>query len=409
MALAIVVLALNLIRLVQFSSLHAVECSGPARIEELRDTTHQKKNPLSVIGDPALLESNVKDDRAVRTVRVGQRSNAQDIYAKASEAVQNLFTERQLLADCSNAEIIQHMPSSNTLSIIAEVGSIATELLTVTALSGSNTVLTLQGVELPSSVRSADCKSFDCLFKPLTTCPATKSSKTPMSHSKDCDKDRIVQQMIRLIGFEDSKYANMLDWSFFSRETLRFVTRPSNQLETMIKGFRSREFTPLDNWEPFTFYAARVAVHIPFQSDRSMYDRFSKGLKIHVYGHGGTGLHQVLLRADSQSTGGKLEAALSMKEPSSERDWRGRSESINNGKIPVLVTSSAGQKDSPLMIFAQAFIFAECDYFVGDFDTNFSRLVGVLMRMLRFSHFAPTWDVQGNPFNPSFRPDQSDG
>jgi hypothetical protein len=392
------ILFANLFRMIQFQ--HDYNCSVPLRADVEKE--ERESNHLSN-------RQQEDDENRVETehlVQGPQLNPANEIYFEASKRYQQFLRARQN-GNCNNHKIVYDVDirkNSTAISIYHEIQQISRQMMKV--LIQPNFVFHWKGTLLPQQLQQEDCKDYECYFHPLTSCIEDGTSEKPnkaeivVFHS--CPTSPIADILAEKSGIDELGHSGLFDFNFFERETIRFITRPNERLQQTIDQLKENEYKPLEGWVPYRFYGSRIAVSLDTPQPR---ERLVKGIRIYTYSHAGTGLNQVLARSGTPRVYDEFFNMLSSPYTQSDKDWLKRRETVEKfEKIPVfhLATNTAAKYNPGMLALAEAIIYAECDFFAADFSKNFSNFVAILMRLFRYSNFAPQWDIVGAPFILSF-------
>lgn len=383
-----VVMAANIARLIHFDAVHRKTCSWMSPGDSFKASESQTVQVT---------------DKITNEMRTRIPTNSRERFLKESaEAFHEYLRTRQFQSNCKDAKVLTYeRPLKDSVSLLSDIHNIAATML-VSLASKKDTVITLAKVDLPGPyANSKDCAHYSCLFLPLTQCTAfTKVTTVLLNVPKvlnttSCGVSSTLQSMKEKIKLSNHELSDMLDWTFFLRETVRFIARPSNQLGEAISKLTRGPFASQKGWTPFMKYSSRVSIHMAGRYDGVLKDRFLKGLRVNAYSLAGDGLHQVLIRDDPvQLNFEHLVSAWRQPGTVSDRDLKRRFSEVQFSRVLAEEALT-----SPLTLLATAFIFAESDFFVGDFATNFSVFVSLLMQNLRFNPFPPTFDIRGDAFN----------
>ena len=201
-------------------------------------------------------------------------------------------------------------------------------------------------------------------------------------------------------------YHALFDWSFFLRETIKFVSRPNAKLKQLIEEYEALYFPKLPNWYQNHFPASRIAIHLENNSNITLFlPRLVKGIEIFAYTHSGTYFDQVLISSNNQKIIDKIGSELNSKKTMSQKDLLSRKKSYPK-PIPIQFVPDQERRVNGVLLplLAEAFVFSSCDAFFADFSKDFPKFVYLLMSSSRFNSlsFVKVWDVSSEGYNEQF-------
>lgn len=333
------------------------------------------------------------------------------------------FIHRSQFTQCDGAQILS-LPPQHKYGYFSQLLGISHSLLN--ALAHDHVLSWSQFQSFYVDKHRCPSRTFECYFLPITSCdtaptnttttrrenmrnscafefPQRRMHQQPFKRNSTADWVDVLVLLRRKSGIDKLGRDDLFNPHFFSREALRFVTRPNAQLAKLTGQLLKEDFkvsSPV--WRPFTFAHSRVSVHIRAGSDKAAfvgvlgpeyYSRLLERLPAREM--------EVLFTSDSREAHATfahyLAASVGKQGQFIAQSRFGDLVSLHGDSSLNTSFARAPETDVGMLLMAQCMVFASTDLFVGYGPSNVGATVHLLMGALRHTSRVPYLDPGGSP------------
>ncbi|KAH9256053.1 hypothetical protein BASA81_005829 [Batrachochytrium salamandrivorans] len=383
---------------------------------------------LSDFPSPAVVEADLPYFRDTFAVALGLPAFGnpdlgldERITLQGSKLFQR-FIHRSQFKQCDGAQILS-LPPQHKYGYFSQLLGISQSLLN--ALAHDHVLSWSQFQSFYVDKHRCPNRTFECYFLPITSCdlattknitrrenmrnscafefPQRRMHQQPFKRNSTSDWVDVLSLLRRKSGIDKLGRNDLFNPHFFSREALRFITRPNVQLTKLTTQLLNDDFKVSNPWwRPFTFSYSRVSVHIRAGSDKAAFvgvlgpEYYSKLLERLP-----TREMEVLFTSDSREAHAAFARYLAT---STGKQGQFIAQSRFGDLVSLHGDSSLNtsfarvpETDVGMLLMAQCIVFASTDMFVGYGPSNVGATVHLLMGALRHTSRVPYLDPGGSP------------